>query len=59
MIVQENIQHAIIGKFSYGKSDIMEMQKQVPVKYRIKRDYNIGIFDTRDILIQLNILGDY
>ncbi|PHT55037.1 hypothetical protein CQW23_03523 [Capsicum baccatum] len=59
LIIQENLQYAIIGKFSYGKPNIMELRKQIPVQCNIKGDCNIGVLDARHILIRLNILEDY
>lgn len=58
MILKENLQYAVIGKFSYGKPDIIELEKQIPIQCNIKGDCNIGVMDSRHILIKLNILED-
>ncbi|KAF3626726.1 hypothetical protein FXO38_29045 [Capsicum annuum] len=59
LIVQENLQYTIIGKFSYGKPDITELQKSIPTQYGIKSDYTIGVMYARLILIRLGGLEDY
>lgn len=59
MILQENRQYTIIGKFSYGKLDIQELQKTILVKCGTKRDCIIRALDARHILIRLNGLDDY
>lgn len=53
------MQYAIIGKFSYGKSDIMELRKIIPGQCGIKSECMIGVLDSRHILIRLNSLEDY
>ncbi|KAF3655827.1 hypothetical protein FXO38_14505 [Capsicum annuum] len=59
LIIQENLQYAIIGKFSYGKPDVNELRKVIPKQYVIKGECLIGVLDTRHILIRLNQLEDY
>ncbi|KAG5581993.1 hypothetical protein H5410_052620, partial [Solanum commersonii] len=59
LIIQENLQYAIIGKFSYGKSDIMELRQTIPGQCGNKSEYTIELLDTRYILIRLSTLEDY
>ncbi|KAF3679509.1 hypothetical protein FXO38_02715 [Capsicum annuum] len=59
LVVQENLQHAIVGKFSYGKPDVNKLRKLIPKQCAIKGDCTIGVLDIRDILIRLNQLEDY
>lgn len=59
MILQENLQYKIIGKFYYGKPDINELRKTIPVQCGIKRECTIGVLNARHILIRLNGLEDY
>lgn len=59
IIMQENLQYAIIGKFSYDKPDIIELQRSIPNQYSIKCECNIGILDSRHILIRLEEWEDY
>ncbi|KAH0713321.1 hypothetical protein KY289_009280 [Solanum tuberosum] len=59
LVIQENLQYAIIGKFSYGKPVIMELRKTIPGQCGIKSECTIGVLDSRHILIRLNNLEDY
>uniref|UniRef100_M1DIB4 DUF4283 domain-containing protein n=1 Tax=Solanum tuberosum TaxID=4113 RepID=M1DIB4_SOLTU len=59
LIMKENLQFAIIGKFSYGKPDIAELRKAIPSQCGIKGDCSIGVLDTRHILIRLTMIEDY
>ncbi|KAH0707961.1 hypothetical protein KY290_009561 [Solanum tuberosum] len=59
LIRQENLQYAIIGKFSYGKPDIIELRRTIPGQCGIKSECTIGVLDTRHILIRLTSLEDY
>ncbi|WMV43302.1 hypothetical protein MTR67_036687 [Solanum verrucosum] len=59
LIIQENLQYAIIGKFSYGKPDITELRRTLPGQCGIKSECVIGVLDTRHILIRLTNLEDY
>lgn len=59
LIIHENLQYAIIGKFSYGKPDVTELRKAIPNQCRIKGDCTIGVLDSRHVLIRLAILEDY
>ncbi|KAF3637760.1 hypothetical protein FXO38_02340 [Capsicum annuum] len=59
MILQENLQFTIMGKFSYGKPAIMELRKMIPNQCGFKGDCTIRVLDERHILIRLNQLGDY
>ncbi|WMV24564.1 hypothetical protein MTR67_017949 [Solanum verrucosum] len=36
MIIQENLQYAILGKLSYDKPDLHELRKVIPVQCEIK-----------------------
>ncbi|WMV24704.1 hypothetical protein MTR67_018089 [Solanum verrucosum] len=59
LIIQENLQYAIIGKFSYGKPEIGELRKAIPKHCGIKGECTIGVLDSRYILIRLSTLEDY
>lgn len=49
-IVKENLQYAIIGKFSYGNPDMQELRKSIQGQPGIKSECSIGFFDLRHIL---------
>ncbi|XP_055801899.1 uncharacterized protein LOC129871059 [Solanum dulcamara] len=59
LIVKENLQYAIIGKFSYGKPDVQELRKTIPGQCGIKSECTIGVLDARHILIRLTTMEDY
>lgn len=51
LIIQENSQYAIIGKFSYENPDIMELRRTILSQCCIKGECTIGVWNTRHILI--------
>ena len=59
LIAQENLQYAIIGKFSYGKAHIDVLRKIIPSQCGIKSQCIIGVLDERHILIRLHAIEDY
>ncbi|KAH0699009.1 hypothetical protein KY284_013224 [Solanum tuberosum] len=59
LIVQENLQYAIIGKFSYGKPEIQDLRRSIPGQCGIKSECTIGVLDQRHILIRLTTMEDY
>lgn len=59
MIIQENLQYAVVGKFFYGWPDLEEIRKTVPIQCEIKGDCKIGFLSDRHILIRLTTMEDY
>ncbi|KAH0714915.1 hypothetical protein KY284_007820 [Solanum tuberosum] len=59
MILQENLQYAIVGKFSYGWPELDEIRKIVPLQYDIKAKCNISFLRDRHILIRLTSMDKY
>ncbi|WMV51664.1 hypothetical protein MTR67_045049, partial [Solanum verrucosum] len=59
LIVKENLQHVIIGKFSYVKPDVTELRRTIPGQCGIKSGCLIGVLDTKHILIRLTTMEDY
>ncbi|KAG5629052.1 hypothetical protein H5410_000769 [Solanum commersonii] len=55
----ENLQHAIVGKFSYGWPDLDKLLTSIPAQCNIKGDFQIGYFQNRHILIQLALKDDF
>lgn len=53
MIVKENLQYAVIGKFSYGWPNIQDLYKLTPKQYELKGDCNIGLLSNRHIIRRL------
>ncbi|KAG5616263.1 hypothetical protein H5410_016087 [Solanum commersonii] len=59
MIINENLEYAVIGKFSYGWPDIQELRKLIPKQCELKGECNIGLLSNRHILIRATLLEDY
>ncbi|KAF3669946.1 hypothetical protein FXO37_08763 [Capsicum annuum] len=59
LILKENLQYGIIGKFSYGKLYIKELKRNIPGQYGIKSECIIGVLDIMYALIRLTRLEDY
>ncbi|KAG5595770.1 hypothetical protein H5410_037002 [Solanum commersonii] len=55
----ENLQFAVIGKFSYEWSDLEELRRSIPQQCGIKGGCQIGLFRNRHILICLNLHKDF
>ncbi|KAG5624938.1 hypothetical protein H5410_010156 [Solanum commersonii] len=59
MIVNENLQYAVIGKFSYGWAEIQDLRKLILKQCELKGDCNIGLLSNRHVLIRATLLEDY
>ncbi|KAK4733162.1 hypothetical protein R3W88_007423 [Solanum pinnatisectum] len=59
MIINEDLQYAVIGKFSYGWPDILDMRKLIPKQCELKREVNIGLLTNKCVLIRESLLEDY
>ncbi|KAH0713421.1 hypothetical protein KY289_009380 [Solanum tuberosum] len=59
MIVNENLQYAVVGKFSYGWPEIQELRKLIPKQCDLKGECNIGLLTNRYVLIRATLLEDY
>ncbi|KAG5597386.1 hypothetical protein H5410_038618 [Solanum commersonii] len=59
MIINEDLQYAVIGKFSYGWPDILDLRKLIPKQCELKGEVNIGLLCNRYVLIRASLLEDY
>ncbi|WMV32988.1 hypothetical protein MTR67_026373, partial [Solanum verrucosum] len=59
MIIKEDLQFAVIGKFLYSWPDIQDLRRLIPKQYEMKGEVNIGLLSNRYILIQASRLEDY
>ncbi|KAK4729937.1 hypothetical protein R3W88_022925 [Solanum pinnatisectum] len=59
MIINKDLQFAVIGKFSYGWPKIQELRKLIPKQCELKGDVNIGLLSNRYVLIRTTLLEDY
>ncbi|KAH0748041.1 hypothetical protein KY290_027273 [Solanum tuberosum] len=59
MNILENLQYAVVGKFSYGWLDMEELRKLIPSQCGIKGECQIGFFLNRHVLIRLTLMEDF
>ncbi|XP_049359160.1 uncharacterized protein LOC125823817 [Solanum verrucosum] len=59
MIVNEDLEYAVVGKFSYRWPDIQELRKIIPKQCELKGDVNIGLLCNRYVLIWASRMEDY
>lgn len=59
MNVMENLQYAIIGKFSYRWPDLDDLGIQIPKKCNIKGECKIGLLRNRHMLLRLRQIEDF
>lgn len=59
MIINKDLQYAVIGNFSYRCSGIQDLRKLIPKQYELKGEVNIGILINHYILISATRLDDY
>lgn len=59
MIVNEDLEYVVVGKFSYGWPDIQDLRKLIPKQYELKGDVNIGLLCNRYVLIRASRMEDY
>ncbi|WMV07616.1 hypothetical protein MTR67_001001, partial [Solanum verrucosum] len=58
-IINEDLQYAMIGKFSYRWPDIQELRKLIPKQCDLKGEMNIGFLSNIYVLIKASLLEDY
>ncbi|KAG5589354.1 hypothetical protein H5410_039868 [Solanum commersonii] len=59
MIIKENLEFAVIGKFSYGWPEIQELRKLILKQCEMRGECNIGLLSNRHVLIRTSCLEDY
>lgn len=55
----EELQFAVIGKFTQEWSDLEELRKIIPEQCNVKGSYRIGLFHSKNILIRLTRHEDF
>ncbi|KAH0706436.1 hypothetical protein KY285_010944 [Solanum tuberosum] len=55
----ENLQYAVVGKFTYDVADLEELRLIIPKQCNIKGDCKIGLLRNKHILIRLNQHADF
>lgn len=59
IIINENLEFAVIGKFSYGWPEIQELRRLIPKQCDLKGECKIGLLSNRHILIRASLVEDY
>lgn len=59
MIINEDWQFVVIGKFSYGWLNIHDLRRLIPKQCDLKGEVNIGLLSNRHILIRGIRMDDY
>ncbi|KAF3650075.1 hypothetical protein FXO37_18618 [Capsicum annuum] len=59
MNIIENLQYAIIGKFSYSWSELSELRDLIPKQCGIKGECKIGFLRNRHILMRFDLEEDF
>lgn len=59
MIINKNLEYAVVGKFSYGWPDIQDLRKLIPKQCELKGECKIGLLSNRYVLIRASLLEDY
>ncbi|KAF3639083.1 hypothetical protein FXO37_24110 [Capsicum annuum] len=58
MIVNEDLEFTVVGKFSYGWPDIQELRKLIPKQCELKGDVNIGLLCSSYVLLRASRMED-
>ncbi|KAG5586609.1 hypothetical protein H5410_047043 [Solanum commersonii] len=59
MIVNENLEYAVVGKFSYRWPNIQDLRILIPKQCELKGEWKIGLLSNKHVLIRETLLGDY
>ncbi|XP_049394640.1 uncharacterized protein LOC125858913 [Solanum stenotomum] len=59
IIVNENLQYVVVGKFSHRWSDIQELRRLIPKQCELKGECNRGLLTNRYVLIRATLMEDY
>ncbi|KAG5570617.1 hypothetical protein H5410_060383 [Solanum commersonii] len=59
MIINESLQYAVVGKFSYEWPELQDLRKLIPKQCELKGDCKIGLLSNRHVLIRAILLEDY
>ncbi|KAH0658439.1 hypothetical protein KY289_027187 [Solanum tuberosum] len=58
MLIQEDLEFAVIEKFSYEWLELEEIRKIVPLQYEIKAECKMDFLRDRHVLIRLTTMED-
>uniref|UniRef100_M1DLG3 DUF4283 domain-containing protein n=1 Tax=Solanum tuberosum TaxID=4113 RepID=M1DLG3_SOLTU len=58
-ITEENLKFALIAKFSHGRPELPDLRKILPQQLGFKGECNIGLLESRHVLLQFTLKEDY
>ncbi|KAH0749313.1 hypothetical protein KY290_028545 [Solanum tuberosum] len=58
-ITEENLKYALIAKFSHGRPELPDLQKILPQQLGFKGECNIGLLESRHVLLRFTLKEDY
>lgn len=59
MIINEDLQYAIIEKISYDWPNIQNLRRLIPKQCKLKGEVNIGLLSNRHVFIRAIKIKDY
>lgn len=59
MMIMENLQYVVVGKFSYGLPELEDLRFQIPKQCNIKGECKIGLMRNRHILMRFSLMEDF
>lgn len=59
MIIKENLEFGVVGKFSYGCPAIQDLTKVIPKQCELKGECKISLLSNRHVVIRATCLEDY
>ncbi|KAK4337526.1 hypothetical protein RND71_042013 [Anisodus tanguticus] len=59
MIAQQELEYAVVGKFSYGWPEISVLRTSIPKQCELKGAVKIGLLCNRHILLRCSLFEDY
>ncbi|XP_059289380.1 uncharacterized protein LOC132042890 [Lycium ferocissimum] len=59
MVILENLQYAVVGKFSYSWPEFHDLRDMIPSQCEIKGKCAVGFLCNRHVLIRLSLFEDY
>lgn len=59
MVINENIQYAVVEKISYEWPEIEELRKLIPKYCELKGECKIGLLSNRHVLIRATLMKNY
>ncbi|WMV19734.1 hypothetical protein MTR67_013119 [Solanum verrucosum] len=59
MILEEDLQYVVIGKFAYGWPEMQDLRTLIPKQCELKGEVNIGLLCNIYVLIRASKLEDY